>query len=391
MLASLRARNLLSYGPNTEALALHGLNVFIGPNGSGKSNLLEIIGLLKAAPENLAAPVKESGGVRDWLYQADGAAQRPVEAEIEVVVRNPKSAADLRHTLTFTEHGHRFEVVDERITEAELEGGASPPGSLYDFLRGQPVLKEKSPDGPKSRTLKREEVHPEQSILSQVKDPGRYPELAHLSRQYANIQMMRDWAFGRYAEPRREQKLGMPSGRLNDTCDNLPLVLADVLPQIEDVLVEHMQALYPRITGVYTKPAGDRLQLFLKEGRRLIPATRLSDGTLRYLCILTALLHPNPAPLICIDEPELGLHPDVLPSLAELLISASARTQLLVTTHSEILVDALQETPESVVTVEAAANGTVLRRLDKKDLAAWLDNYSLGDLWMRGEIGGVRS
>jgi predicted ATPase len=74
-----------------------------------------------------------------------------------------------------------------------------------------------------------------------------------------------------------------------------------------------------------------------------IPATRLSDGTLRFLAMAALLLMPAPPPLICIEEPELGLHPDALSLVAELLVSASARTQLIVTTHSDALVSALTE------------------------------------------------
>lgn len=97
---------------------------------------------------------------------------------------------------------------------------------------------------------------------------------------------------------------------------------------------------------------GGTVQVFFTEGEFVIPATRLSDGTLRYLCLLAILCDPDPPPLICIEEPELGLHPDVLPKLADHLLAASKYTQLIVTTHSDVLVDAMSETPESIVVCE---------------------------------------
>lgn len=388
---SIQIQNLLSYGPDTGPLELRPLNVLIGANGSGKSNLLEVIGLLKAAPENLSAPVKEAGGVHEWLHQPSGGGKAAdIEAMIEVVVDTPNSAANLRHMLLFTEHGQRFEVIDETVAYERAQPGQQEASFFYKFQRGHPVLNEFIGEKEQRRKLRKEEILPEQSILSQIKDPNRYPELGHLRRQYLQISMMRDWVFGRYTPPRQEQKLGMPNDFLSDTCDNLPLVLAGILPEIEENLVEQLKALYPRISSVHTKPSGDRLQLYFKEGRRLIPATRLSDGTLRYLCLLTVLLHPAPPPLVCIDEPELGLHPDILPSLADLLIESSSRMQLVVTTHSDLLIDALQEQPESVITVEAAPQGTQLNRLNAQELAKWLEKYSLGELWTRGEIGGAR-
>jgi predicted ATPase len=94
--------------------------------------------------------------------------------------------------------------------------------------------------------------------------------------------------------------------------------------------------------------------------------------------------------LICIEEPELGLHPDVLPALAELLKESAERTQLIVTTHSDILVDALTDRPEAVMVAEKTEIGTTLTRLDAGRLKPWLEKYRLGQLWTRGEIGGTR-
>jgi predicted ATPase len=130
--------------------------------------------------------------------------------------------------------------------------------------------------------------------------------------------------------------------------------------------------------------------VFFQEGRYTIPATRLSDGTLRYLCLLAILCHPTPPPLVCIEEPELGLHPDVLPTLADLLKDAATRTQLIVTTHSEALVDAMSDQPTAVLVAERTSEGSTLRRLDAEKLKPWLDKYRLGQLWTSGELGGTR-
>jgi len=86
----------------------------------------------------------------------------------------------------------------------------------------------------------------------------------------------------------------------------------------------------------------------------------------------------------------LGLHPDILPLLAELLVEASQRTQLVITTHSDVLISALGEYPEAVVVCEQDEFGSQLRRLDKEQLQAWLENYALGELWRMGELGGNR-
>jgi predicted ATPase len=120
------------------------------------------------------------------------------------------------------------------------------------------------------------------------------------------------------------------------------------------------------------------------------PAVRMSDGTLRWLSLLAILLNPTPPPLVCIEEPELGLHPDIIPVLARLLKEASMRMQIIVTTHSDALVEELTETAESVIVCEKHDGATILRRLQMSELSKWLNEYSLGELWRRGEIGGTR-
>ena len=125
-------------------------------------------------------------------------------------------------------------------------------------------------------------------------------------------------------------------------------------------------------------------------GNRSVPATRLSDGALRYLCLLSILCHPKPPPLVCIDQPEIGLHPDVLPRLVDLMREASERCQLIVTTHSDVIVDALTDTAECVVVCEKQEGSTTLRRLDADELKDWLLCHRLGELWSAGQIGGNR-
>ena len=121
-----------------------------------------------------------------------------------------------------------------------------------------------------------------------------------------------------------------------------------------------------------------------------MPATRLSDGTIRFICLLAILCHPKPPALICIEEPELGMHPDIIPTLAKLLIEASEKTQLIVTTHSDILVNELNIMPDAILVCEKENGATTIQNLDPALLKEWLKEYSLGELWLKGEIGGMR-
>lgn len=387
LIKQLKVSGLLSFGPIGIDLPLGNLNVLIGPNGSGKSNLLEVLALLKAAPKSLPAPVKEMGGVREWLWKGAGS---PPEATVQAIVNYSHGKKQpLRHGLCVAEHGGRFEVVDEWIENEKPLVNQLKPYIFYRFQRGNPVLNVFQPEAER-RSLKRENVKPEQSILSQVRDPEKYPELAWLQQRYEQIRLFRNWSFGPGALLRREQSTLGSNDFLEDGGENLALVLSRIR---SGDLIRSLKTLYDGIDDLSFNIQTGGIQLCVDEkggGRRKIPATRLSDGTLRYLCLLAILLHPEPPPLVVIEEPELGLHPDVIPHLAELLTEASQRTQLVVTTHSRMLVDALSDQPESVVVCAKEEGESRMDRLNSADLKEWLEKYSLGDLWSKGEIGGNR-
>lgn len=385
LLKSIKLTNFLSFGETSQTVELFSLNLVIGPNGSGKSNLLESIELIRSAPKDLLTPIRDGGGVRDWLWK--GAPKTPI-ATIDAVFDNPKGPASLRYVLSFTEVAQRFEIVDERVENQRPDTGHDKPYFYYRFESGHGVLNVKG----KERRLQHEEIEPTASILSQRKDPDQYPELTYLGNAFSKIRLYREWSFGRYTTPRLPQKADLPNELLEPDASNLGLVLNRLRrePKVKKRLLEALRALYEGIDDYDVQIEGGTVQVFFHEGRFTVPATRLSDGTLRYLCLLAILCHPNPPPLVCIEEPELGLHPDVLPTLAELLKEASERTQLIVTTHSDVLVDAFTDSPEAVLVAEKTANGTTLKRLDAQKLKPWLEKYRLGQLWTRGEIGGTR-
>ena len=389
LIHELTLRGLLSFGPDTPPLTMQPLNVLIGPNGSGKSNLVEAIGLLRSAATKLAAPMRGpgGGGVAEWIWKGDSAGN----AHLDAVIGNPKGPESLRHTIEFCANASRFELIDEKIENASPDGGHSDAYFHYKFQGGHPVLSVRDSES-RQRQLKREDVAIDESILSQRRDPDQFPEMAHLARAYEGFRLYREWSFGRSSVFRAPQAADLPSDSLEENFSNLGLFLNHLrgVPKAKNAIITHLRDLYEGLDDFDVRIKGGTVEVFLTEGDFIVPASRLSDGTLRYLCLLAILCDPEPLPLICIEEPELGLHPDVLPQIADLLMEASARTQLVVTTHSDILVDAMTESPETVVVVEKHDNRTQATRLDRADLAEWLEQYRLGQLWTDGQIGGVR-
>ena len=384
----IKLQNVLSFGPEAQELELKPLNVLIGPNGSGKSNLIEAISLLQAAPRELSTPIREGGGVSDWIWR--GPHKQVSTAQLEAVIVSNSSELPLRYSLSFAELGQSMQVVGEKLEDNQSDHGADEPWAYFSTNSGFVDVRRRIGDGGISVTPLG--VQPGQSLFSHLKDPSNHPEITDVGDQFGRICFYREWTFGRQTQAHRPQKTDLPNNLLSEDLGNLGLVLNRMTRDlsVKKKIVECLREIYDGVDDFFVNIEYGTVQVYLREGGITLPATRLSDGTIRYLCILVILCNPDPPPLICIEEPELGLHPDILPRIAELLREASERCQLIVTTHSDVLVDALTDTPDSIVVCEKHKGRTSLKRLDKDKLATWLEKYRLGELWTSGEIGGNR-
>jgi len=393
---SLRVKNLLSFG-ETQDISLKPLNVLIGPNGSGKSNLIEAIILLQAAAKDFSIPFAQGGGINEWLWKG---ANQPVTAEMEALINYPESDMPLRYKINFSRVGYRVELIDEAVENEKPRYGERDVYFFYRYQNGRPVFNFRSESdepggigrGRQQRLLRREDLDPGQSVLSQRKDPDHYPEITYLGELFSKFRFYRDWILGRHNPARSPQPPDLEENYVWENGRNLAVVMNNLInnPGIKRLLLEKLKIFNDYFEDITTGISGGSVLLYLHERglNESIPATRLSDGTLHYLCLIAMLCHPSPPPLICIEEPELGLHPDILPTIADLLVEASQHSQIIVTTHSDVLISALTDYPESVLVCERDISGTQLRRLKKEQLEEWLQKYRLGELWRMGEIGG---
>ena len=401
-LKSLKLKGVLSFR-DTE-LELRPLNVLIGPNGSGKSNLIEVIGLLQALPRRrgLIDAVSRGGGVREWLWRGRTA---PATTGSISTTSYPNlgsvNATDFRderllHTISFREDDHRLAIDKEHLEGRVGMGGSYPVFHVRDRKGEVQVVRSFSEDisGIVGHSIGPEELESGESVLSAIRDPLQIPVMSLLAKRFESISIYRDLGLGPSMPGKGYQTSDRPSNFLEDDAGNLNLILQRMELDGSRAKVEkQLQRFYETTEGLSIQSEALSLRLFLKERglQGLTPVNRLSDGTIRYLCLLAILCHPDPPPLICIEEPEIGLHPDILHDVAGLLLEASERTQLIVTTHSDILIDALSGDPESVVVCERDPDmGTSFERLSAKKLNLWLEDFKLGEIWRSGEIGGVR-
>jgi predicted ATPase len=383
LLRSISLTDLLSFHETT--LELRPLNVLIGPNASGKSNLIAAISLLKAAPDDLLRALYEGGGVREWIGRrptSSGVAKLTCEATL------PETEHPLRYSLAFTEPG--LQITNEGLYSA---GGPAENGSGRVFFErnasGTKIFRQQ-PEG----SIMESQISDPRSILAMYRDPHGLPVMTAFGKALSSIRLFRGFNTGPTAPSRMGIASDAPKDFLQEDGSNLALILDEMdFHNRMGIVNEYLQRFWERAESARKRLGGGIAQTYVKERGidQPISAVRLSDGTLKFLCLLAVLLHPEPPPLLCIDEPEAGFHPDGLSIVADLLKEASVRSQLIVTTHSEALVSALSDQPESVVVCERyAERGTEFTRLSSADLDNWLDRYRLGEIWRKGEIGGNR-
>jgi len=391
MLKRLALRGFLSFGPGSEGIDLTRLNVIIGANGAGKSNFVEALSVLRAVRRDLPLPIREGGGVKDWIWKGHPATDR---AEVEAVfsegtfAQSGRGRPAVRYRLTFGAEGDQFTVLDERIENESPGPGESKPYFYFGYENGRPMLNVKG----HGRHLRRESLDPRQSILSQRQDPETYPEVTRVGDLLGRIAIYRSWSFGPRSELRKSCPPDVDTRHLAEDFSNLPARLAVLkrTPKIKRRIIDLLQRFSEDFDDFEVIPEGGQLQLYVEEDGRMVPARRLSDGTLRYLCLVAILVDPTPPPLVAIEEPELGLHPDILPTIRDLLVDASTRCQLVVSTHSTQFVDAMTEQADSVLVCEKDDGGTCMTRLSQEEIDRWREQGSLGSLWMSGHLGGTR-
>ena len=359
-------------------LDLHPLTVMIGPNGCGKTSLLEVFQLLReAAQGRLGEAITNLGGFMTLLTCTSGAPAR-MEFVLKADINSQRSPEPISYHLTLEPgpQGVGFVSVLERLWQ--LKPGTGPHRYIDSNTPAEPELKLSTwpPEGrglfskpatepevfrdalTKTLSLGSLDVSPRAPVrLPQTLTPATYPGKNGESLFPALYNM-------------RESKASRSSyERVEET---LQLAFPDF---------DHLEL---PVVG------GGQVTLAWYEKNLTIPLypNQLSEGTLRFLWLTTVLLSPEPPPLILIDEPEVSLHPEFLKILAALLQDASARTQLLVATHSSDLIRWLQPDEVVVIDKEEAKSAFIWANDSSLNLSEWLKHYTLSDLWLMGNLGG---
>jgi predicted ATPase len=358
------------------------LTVFLGPNGSGKSTIFDVFAFLS---ECFTVGLRKAWDRRGRFKELrTRGRQGPIVFELKY--REKPESPIITYHLAIDEDSRGPHVAEEWLRWKR--GRYGYPFRFLDFREGSgSVVTGEMPDEQDTRVEERLDS-PEMLAVNSLGQLAKHPRVSALRR------FITGWYLSYLAgDSARGVPEAGPQERLSATGDNLPNVIQYLREQHPDRL-DHILGILsrriPRLERVDAELMPDgRLLLQIKDApfERPVLAKFASDGTLKMLAYLTLLYDPDPPRLIGMEEPENFLHPRLLPELAEECRNATARTQLLVTTHSPFFVNGLR--PEELWVLYRDEEGfTQARRTaDMPRVRAFLDaGAQLGHLWMEGHF-----
>ena len=363
------------------------LTVMIGANGAGKTALLEVFQLLqRASQQELASYLEGRGGILAVLSKE--AVERE-ESRMTIALELDAESARSREPLIY-----KVELAAEQIgyaiTSERLTWHSKPwlPDAMKYIIADRGRIQYFDPDTQKLVEPNWNYVASEPA-LAQV--PKMYQEPEQLRNLLASTAHYSFLDVGPRSVIRLPQAL-TPATRPGSNGENLYSALYNIRalhPALYDRIEALMSQGFPDFRHVEFPVVGAG-QVTLAWYERNLPtplyASQLSEGTLRFLWLVTILLSPSAPALTLMDEPEVSLHPELLKLLAALLQDASASRQIIVATHSPDLIHWLE--PKEVLVAEKAEGRTSLTWADEMNIEDWLEEYTLSDLWRMGNLGG---
>jgi predicted ATPase len=345
-----------------ENFELKNLNVFVGANGAGKSNLLSFFKMLhKLMDDDLASYVRDNGGISNILYNGR------------------KITEKMTFEMYFGIRGYRFTInpTTENGVALSDEARFYPGVTRWWELGNRNDYSSKLVKEIKSRMGDSEYSKPVYNAIMSWK-------IYHFHDTSLNAPM-REWENVEDNETLRPDASNIAPFLLhlrekyNTEYQNILNACQIIMPYLKDFLLKEN-----------TYRGGKEIKVNLswrtKDSDFPMQPYHLSDGSIRFICLATALLQPNLPSTLIIDEPELGLHPEAIRILGELINSATKRTQIIIATQSPLLID--QFNIEDIVIVNRKDDQSVFERLNRENFDKWLEDYSAGELWVKNVIDG---
>jgi predicted ATPase len=368
---------------------LRPLNVLIGPNGSGKTSFMDVFRLLAEGTQGrFAAGISQRGGMGSLLRYARQGEDEPASWSFHLATEVAGNDQPLTYHLEVRRRGAGYEIASEVLSPYHAQGYRDP----FKWIDNRPGHPRYFDDTSKHLVAPTWEYNEAELALAQV--PKLYPVAEGFRNRLAKTEFLSFLDVSQNAPVRNPQDLDPLPRMPGPNGANLVSALYNIRSTDEDTyqrIVEALHAAFREFRGIdFPLVAAGKAALTWKEEpfTKALYANQVSEGTLRFLWLTAVLLSPQLPPVLLVDEPEVSLHPEMLKVLAGLLREAAAKSQVFVATHSDRLIRWLE--PGDLLILDKEEGVTRVRRGDDPELnlAEWLNDYTLDQLWLMGQAGG---
>ena len=401
MIKTVIIQDFFSFKGNTEINLNPGINLLLGINGSGKTSFINALRVLHEgiAGDGLVKLFQEQWGGFDQIVNFNGN-DNAQYAQLTFIFDkdklndiNPSAnfKTDIHYRITINRLGTSYSLNEEVFDSQPTQDGLNK--YLY-FTNGNGKISTQTKDGKIGyQEYYDSDISGQELILRQINDPIHYLPLHTLRKAIESISVYAGFNVG------EDSKLRYPTDfstdiRLKKSGTNLAQVLNDLklnhsfdFDRLESTfhnVNNHFKSI--EISNLYGKAY---LQLRENNLKKAIGALHISDGTLRFLLLESIFYNPLRGMLVAIDEPERGLHPDMIKSVADMMKSASSSSQIIAATHSPHLLNQF-ELEDILVFEKKEDNSTEVHTISEEDFPDWQGEFLAGQMWLLGLIGGKR-
>lgn len=401
MIKRIILRDFFSFCGSNTIVFNAGVNLLLGINGSGKTSLINALRLLYegVCGDGVEKLVQEQWGGFDQIVNVNGDRTAPycqIIYEFDPAkVNQINAAADfestIKYCITIRPSGTNYTLSEKIWTEHRRKKDSK---YVYlDFSNGTGEISLKTENGISFQKYESDEISGRELVLRQINDPNRYLPTFTLRRAIENMAVYNNFEVGENSRLRRPADFSI-STRLKKNGENLTQILNE-LKLNHSFAFEKLEEAFKNVSPSYREIVISNLygQSYLslreKNLKKTIGALHISDGSLRYLLLECIFFNPNRGWLVAVDEPERGLHPDMIKSVGDMLKLASRDCQIIVATHSPHLLNQF-ELEDVIVFEKDEENRTVVKKVSEDQFEDWDGEFLPGQMWLRGLIGGKR-